>query len=266
MNRDSFKAMAVVLAISVGLMLPRAVSARTIGCIECHTDAEKLKEITKAYGPKGIKLGRGGPATERPRFERVLISEEFFEDEDHGAMECIECHGGDPEARDFDLAHTGVDRDPSYPAPGVCDECHDETEHYAGSLHYTVKGMMTPLLARAGDDPKLHAEINAVSGECTRCHASCGQCHVNQPVHAGGGFIAGHAFQARATDSTCAACHGFIVDEFKGKIKDAKPDIHFSDEEMDCLDCPHPGTDARRRESIRPPLRRQKHAVLPELP
>ncbi len=73
---------------------------------------------------------------------------------------------------------------------------------------------------------------------CRSCHATCGDCHVKNPVIAGvnQGLFANHRFQKKNVDKTCAACHGGrVYAEFTGKNSGVR-DIHF-EKGMTCIDC-----------------------------
>jgi len=213
------------------------VLAQDSECIKCHTDLDKLKNITVMLKPKGSDYGRGIKIEPLPRDQRVWVDPKLLEDENHGWMGCEECHGGDPTKPDFDGAHLGIKRDPSYPAPGVCDDCHSETEHYAKSLHTSLRGLKTPIYARADNDPAVLAEVNKAFAHCARCHGSCGQCHLSRPVHGGGGLIAGHLFKKKQPmDQTCRICHGTVFSEFEGGLASTQPDVH-QEGGMECLDC-----------------------------
>ncbi len=230
----SIKTLAIMLAAAFLLVAGQAVWADDSECIKCHTDADRLQELTKGLKSKGIE---GGPVEPMTRAERVLISEDLMEDENHGFLGCEECHGGDPANSDFDTAHKGVVKDPSYAAPGVCNDCHDQTEFYAQSLHYNVKGMKDGLAKRSNPDPAVQAQLDRAFGHCGACHSSCGQCHVSRPTHAGGGLLDGHKYvKTPETDTTCVSCHEYSVAEYSGRIKGNEPDVH-AEADMGCLDC-----------------------------
>ena len=64
--------------------------------------------------------------------EKVFVDTAFFEDENHGDLDCVECHGGNPEAPDWETAHKGVVKDPTYPdASKVCGACHDGAKAFS---------------------------------------------------------------------------------------------------------------------------------------
>ena len=50
--------------------------------------------------------------------EKLFVDTDFLEeDENHGSMECHECHGGDPKAADWRTAHKGLIKDRRWTAP-----------------------------------------------------------------------------------------------------------------------------------------------------
>lgn len=172
--------------------------------------------------------------------EKVFVDSDIFDDdENHGALACQDCHGGDPKETDFTKAHHKVVRDPSYPAPGACAECHD-VDHYQTSLHASIAPIKQSIMNRAKDDPSVKAKLNtAFNNHCASCHSSCGQCHISRPSSVGGGLMAGHAYEKRAqVKETCTACHGSRVGkEYFGEGKNCKPDIHRQKAFMKCSKC-----------------------------
>ncbi|MEW5723530.1 MAG: hypothetical protein AB1896_10515 [Thermodesulfobacteriota bacterium] len=236
----SVKAVLVLFALGVLLTWSPAL-AQDSECVKCHTDAEKLKALAggRPAGPPpplpGPGLGR--PLEPQSPWERVLISPQVMEDENHGSLGCEECHGGDPAAPDFETAHKDVVLDPSFPAPGVCADCHDQ-DNYEKSLHYSLSGMMVPGHIRAGEAMKGRMD-EAFQNHCASCHASCGQCHLSRPASVGGGLTDGHKFlKTPDLEQNCAACHGARVgDEYLGRHAGYEPDFHFADADMNCSDC-----------------------------
>lgn len=231
------KRIAVILIAVLVLLWGHAAQAEDSQCVKCHTDADKLKELTASFKPKGAEDGRGAKLAKVERYQRVYVDPKFLDDENHSAMTCEDCHGGDPSNGDFATAHKGVNLDPSYPAPGVCSECHSEADDYANGLHYNIQGMKAPLKVRGSDDPAVQAKMDKAFANCARCHSSCGQCHINRPVHAGGGVLDGHmVVKTPDMEKTCQSCHGSGVSEFMGRNEGVEADVH-SENGMNCLDC-----------------------------
>jgi len=179
--------------------------------------------------------------------EKILIDDEFIEeDENHGDIACDECHGGNPDDPNWKTAHDGVVKDPTYPEPEVCMACHeDEASNYQNSLHISNSPMAAVVLSRTNTTPEIKKQVaTAQQAHCTQCHSSCGQCHISRPTSVGCGFLSGHLFQKKPPmQEVCIACHGSRVgNEFLGKEKQCKPDIHFEKQRMTCEKC-HPASE-----------------------
>lgn len=168
---------------------------------------------------------------------------ESFLQTSHGDIGCQECHGGNPTDPDWQTAHQGIIKDPSYPDPtNACGECHEKISAFAkDSLHYTLNPIRQVLSTRSSSaNPDMQSKLEkAGQKHCSQCHASCGQCHISRPDYVDGGFIAGHTFQKRPPmDSTCAACHGGrIYAEYTGLNKKYPADVHYRKKDMKCTDC-----------------------------
>lgn len=175
--------------------------------------------------------------------EKLYVDDEFIEeDEDHGEIGCETCHNGNPDDPDWKTAHEGVVKDPSFPAAKACIDCHEnEAENYSKNLHVNNRPIRQMVLARAGKQPAAaHAKIeSAVQGHCTECHSSCGQCHISRPASVKGGLLSGHVFQkSPPMEEVCTACHGSRVgNEYLGKNKQCKADVHYEKGMMKCIKC-----------------------------
>lgn len=168
----------------------------------------------------------------------MLVDAETFPQTGHGEIPCTECHGGAQDT-DKETAHTDLIARPSEAPETVCGECHErQTELQPVSLHANQQGYWTVLEARGAspDDPAMQEMFG---NHCASCHTSCGDCHVSQPKSVGGGLLDGHNFTDNPPMSrTCTACHGSrIGNEFLGKHEGLKPDVHFRQERMTCIDC-----------------------------
>lgn len=171
-------------------------------------------------------------------WEKVLVDAETFPQTEHGEIPCTECHGGlqDPVK---ETAHTDLIARPSDEPIAVCGECHEkQAELQSGNLHANQQGYWTVLEARGAshEDPAMQEMFG---NHCASCHTTCGDCHVSQPKSEGGGLLDGHNFTDNPPMSrTCTACHGSrIGNEFLGKHESLKPDVHFRQERMTCIDC-----------------------------
>lgn len=178
--------------------------------------------------------------------EKVLVDGAFREDKIHGALPCTTCHGGNPEAPDFEKAHKGICRDPTArDAKRVCGACHKEiTAHAATSLHMTLRPYQLAMEQRATESPDVQVHLaTAREASCQSCHATCGQCHVSRPDSVAGGLLAGHVFKKQPpTRQVCTACHGSRVEkEYFGENEGGHPDVHRM-KRMECLNC-HTGAE-----------------------
>jgi len=175
-------------------------------------------------------------------YEKIYVKPAFLTT-DHGKIACEPCHGGDPEDDDWQTAHKGLIRDPTYPDPTTaCGECHEEIVASAvSSLHFTPRPMKQAIEQRTGNEnPAALKSIDAaINRHCFTCHASCGQCHVSRSDYAAGGLLAAHRFiKTPSMDTTCASCHGGRVHgEYTGIQDDYEADVHYVDEDMTCMDC-----------------------------
>jgi thiosulfate/3-mercaptopyruvate sulfurtransferase len=179
-------------------------------------------------------------------WEKVLVSAADFPATVHGAVACVDCHGGTL-SDDKEAAHTGLVGDPSADPQQGCGQCHPDVAAVTpGSLHSTQQGYWTVINARAGevdsesglaqDHPAYQQMFN---NHCARCHTTCGDCHVSQPDSVGGGLLSGHVFERTPPMTrTCTACHGSRVgNEYLGKNEGYPGDVHFREGRMNCADC-----------------------------
>ncbi len=172
-------------------------------------------------------------------WEKVLVDSEFYPETVHGQIPCAECHGGDSTTSDKAISHEGLIPNPSNDAEGSCGDCHpDVVAMNEFSLHTNLAGYHKVLDARSA--PQDHEALETMFGNhCSSCHASCGECHVSQPNLVGGGLIDGHMFnETPSMTRNCTACHGSrIGNEYLGKHEGLKPDVHFRQGRMTCVEC-----------------------------
>ncbi len=171
-------------------------------------------------------------------WEKVLVDLKKFPETVHGHIECTACHQGS-QSFDKETAHKDMTARPSEGDPNACSECHpDVTGVFSSSLHSDLQGYWTVLDARSATEnhPPLEQAFN---NHCSRCHTSCGDCHVAQPASVGGGLFEGHVFnRTPPMTRSCTACHGSRVgNEFLGKNEGFLGDVHFRDGRMNCVDC-----------------------------
>ena len=93
-------------------------------------------------------------------------------------------------------------------------------------------------------DPENPAYAAKYEGQCTKCHTTCGQCHISRPESVGGGFLNGHMFQTQpSTMNNCTACHGSRVgEEYLGQREGYKADVHWNPGGKQCVFC-HDGAE-----------------------
>jgi thiosulfate/3-mercaptopyruvate sulfurtransferase len=175
-------------------------------------------------------------------YEKIYVKPSFLKTA-HGEIACETCHGGDPTDPDWQTAHKGIIKDPTFPSPEkACGACHEDIVPVAQkSLHYTLAPFTQIIKTRAtkNDTEILNRVMEAKDKHCGSCHASCGQCHVSRPNYVDGGFLAGHMFQKKPPmDIICASCHGGrVYAEFTGEDDRYPADVHYAKEEMTCMDC-----------------------------
>jgi len=156
--------------------------------------------------------------------------------------DCTECHGGDPAVDSQEGAHAGLIKDPSSQDSGSCSGCHQEIyDTYGQSMHGNVWGMKNMVGKRIGKPfSECPAQVQeGFKGECGKCHATCGDCHVSRPNASGRGFIKNHKFTAKPHQKNqCMACHGSRVGhDFLGNDETGRqPDVHFT-KAMSCTSC-----------------------------
>jgi len=171
-----------------------------------------------------------------------------------GRTACVDCHNGNnKEPNNKEKAHEGLIVDPSEYVDGTnsCGKagCHEsKVGDYKNSLHQQLWGEKRMVALRSGVNSFTQCPQttqDGYNGECTDCHATCGQCHISIPNSAGGGFpkngpiYNSHRFRKTPDmKNNCTACHGsriahdFYGDEEAGR----KGDTHYL-YAMDCMDC-----------------------------
>jgi thiosulfate/3-mercaptopyruvate sulfurtransferase len=198
-------------------------------CLGCHTDPQKLQNSTS-------EPAEGDASGQADAWKKVLV-DKSFPSSIHGLNGCISCHKG-LNVADKNAAHEGIIPNPSRDPEALCGQCHPDVVSYAShNLHATVKGYET-VLAMSGVPTNHPAVQSVLNGECSSCHATCGECHVSQPSIVGGGFVNGHNFNRTPPMlSNCMACHGSRLGvEFLGQ-NGTPSDIHYQQGQMVCTDC-----------------------------
>jgi len=197
---------------------------------------------------------------------KVYVENAFLTDPVHGSLSCIDCHGGEVGELPKELAHAGMDPDPSDGPDRTCAAlCHQNTgqgHYWDDSVHATQAGYKDLFEKRSGMTIIGNPEFEAgFAKDCAACHASCGSCHISQPKNVGGGLVGGHRIM-KTPDQTrnCTACHGSRVgDEYSGGNDYAGPSAHFL-ERMTCMAC-HSGEEMHGTEGAAPQHRYEEPAL-----
>lgn len=219
-------------------------------CEGCHTNYETLKKV---YSPD-TELPTGGCGGETPYIEpynRVYlggIGFQNFKNDIHGKMPCVTCHNGVDGTSDKAKAHSGnFIKKPSSRSDAKCATCHpDIYNRTKNSLHeqgWGQKSMVT-LRSGLGTIPNSFNLLSLKMKEgydknCAKCHASCGDCHINRPLASGGGLYKGHEF-VKTPDmrEQCVACHTSRGGHaYFGQGIGTKPDVHLEKRGFTCLAC-----------------------------
>ena len=171
-------------------------------------------------------------------WEKILVAPEKFLETVHGNIACTDCHEG-TQSPDKETAHRDMISRPSEGEAEACSKCHpDVTSVFPNSLHSTQQGYWIALDTRSV--PENHPALEeAFNNHCSRCHTTCGDCHVAQPASVGGGLFDGHVFtRTPPMTRSCTACHGSRVgNEYLGKNEGLVGDVHFREGRMNCIDC-----------------------------
>ena len=224
--------------------------ASIASCEGCHTNYETLKRVHTPDPPSTTPPGCGGDAPVIFPYDRVFIGGEGyteFKNSVHGRMPCTACHGGVDNTSDKKVAHSGsFIPNPSDYAEQKCASCH--TDIYLrtkNSLHEQGWGQKSMVVIRSGlpnipeGFDRLSAQIKqGYNDNCARCHATCGDCHVNRPKAAGGGLLRGHAFSKPDMKDNCIACHSSRVGHaYLGQGAGTQPDVHLTQNRFTCTNC-----------------------------
>jgi hypothetical protein len=175
-------------------------------------------------------------------YEKVLIDDDFFEEDLHGGIACEDCHGGNPQATGMEAAHKGLIGDPTYPDPSkACGECHEAVvANNATNPHVSLHSYKRIIGMRASTEKDVREKVfKAMDTHCFACHSSCGQCHVSRPDSVEGGLVEGHLFKKTPPmETNCTSCHGSRVEmEYLGKNQGIPGDVHYTKRGMQCIAC-----------------------------
>ncbi|MFA7229371.1 MAG: hypothetical protein WC061_10080 [Melioribacteraceae bacterium] len=221
-------------------------------CEGCHTNYNTLKSNYTPDPPaEGDSHGCGGEAPHFEPYDRVYLGGDgyaTFKNDIHGKMPCISCHNGVDGTSDKTKAHSGdFIRKPSSQSASKCATCHPDIYlKTKNSLHEQGWGQKSMVVLRSGlsNIPTGFDQLSAVmkngyDQNCGKCHASCGDCHVNRPSAGGGGLANGHAF-TKTPDmrNVCVTCHVSRGGHaYFGQAIGTVPDVHLTNRQYSCLNC-----------------------------
>jgi hypothetical protein len=215
-------------------------------CEGCHTNYEVLKAIA-APDPETGGGGCGGDTPHIEPHDRVYLGGNGFSDfkkSMHGKLNCTDCHNGVGDTDDKNLAHSNdFINHPSTKAEEKCANCHaDIVARTKNSLHEQGWGQKANVYGRAGVNSfeALTEEMKkGYDKNCAKCHATCGDCHVNRPLAGGGGLYQNHKFTRTPNmRDNCVACHVSRGGHaYFGIASGTVPDVHLTKAGFDCMDC-----------------------------
>lgn len=220
-------------------------------CIGCHTNYDHLKAVYTPDPPAPGGAGCGGETPHIEPYDRVYLGGSGFaefQNDIHGKLACVSCHGGTDNTDDKNLAHSGdFISKPSANAEEACGSCHPNIVNQTkNSIHEQGWGQKNMVAVRAGmgNIPEGFDKISELMKEgydinCAKCHASCGDCHVMRPKAGGGGLYRAHRF-TKTPDMVdhCTTCHTSRGGHaYFGVAPGTVPDVHLTSRGFTCLSC-----------------------------
>lgn len=229
---------------------PGPVAKDVASCEGCHTNYTHLKAV---YTPDPPSSGGGGCGGETPHIEpydRVFMGGSGYADfksDPHGKIPCTACHNGVDKTSDKAIAHSGdFIKKPSKDAVHKCGTCHADIASRSENNIHQGWGQKSMVCLRAGKDnvptgfSQLSAEVQAgYETNCGKCHATCGDCHVNRPKAGGGGLYQSHQFfKTPNMVDHCTTCHTSRGGHaYFGVGVGTVPDVHLTQAGFKCMDC-----------------------------
>lgn len=227
-----------------------SINKEVASCEGCHTNYAHLKEV---YTPDPPSTGGGGCGGETPHIEpydRVFMGGsgyQSFKNSIHGKIPCESCHLGNPKTSDKNLAHSGdFIKKPSKDAIKSCGSCHpDQAVKSENNIHqgWGQKNMVC-LRAGVGNVPEGFSQLSQTMKDgyevnCGKCHATCGDCHVNRPKAGGGGLYSAHSFfKTPNMVDHCTTCHTSRGGHaYFGVGAGTVPDVHLTQAGFKCMSC-----------------------------
>jgi hypothetical protein len=226
------------------------VQKEVASCEGCHTNYNYLKEVHTPDPPSGGGGGCGGETPHIEPFDRVFMGGAGYKDfksDSHGKIPCVACHNGVENTADKNVAHSGdFLKKPSSDAIHKCGTCHaDIASKSQNNVHqgWGQKSMVC-LRAGVGNVPEGFSQLSQTMKEgyetnCGKCHATCGDCHVNRPKAGGGGLYSSHSFfKTPNMVDHCTTCHTSRGGHaYFGVGAGTVPDVHLTQAGFKCMNC-----------------------------
>ncbi len=219
-------------------------------CEGCHTNYTHLKAV---YTPDPPSSGGGGCGGETPHIEpydRVFMGGsgyEQFKDDVHGKIPCVACHNGVDNTSDKTVAHSGdFIKKPTTDAISKCGSCHADIASKSVNNIHQGWGQKSMVCQRAGlgnipdgFDALSQTMKDGYNTNCGKCHATCGDCHVNRPKAGGGGLYQAHNFfKTPNLVDHCTTCHTSRGGHaYFGVGQGTVPDVHLTQAGFNCMNC-----------------------------
>lgn len=219
-------------------------------CEGCHTNYEHLKAVYTEDPPSSGGGGCGGETPHIEPFDRVFMggsNYQAFKNDIHGKIPCVGCHNGVDKTSDKNIAHSGdFIKKPSSKPIEKCGSCHpDIAVNQENNVHqgWGQKSMVC-LRAGVGNVPAGFNNLSETMKKgyeenCGKCHASCGDCHVNRPKAGGGGLYQSHKFNKTPNMvDHCTTCHTSRGGHaYFGLGEGTVPDVHLTKAGFKCMNC-----------------------------
>ncbi len=219
-------------------------------CEGCHTNYAHLKEVHTPDPPSGGGGGCGGEVPHIEPYDRVFMGGSGYEDfksDIHGKIPCVACHNGVDKTSDKSVAHSGdFIKKPTSDAVAKCGSCHPDIASKSENNIHQGWGQKSMVCLRAGVG-NVPNGFNALSQamkdgyntNCGKCHATCGDCHVNRPKAGGGGLYKSHSFfKSPNMIDHCTTCHTSRGGHaYFGVGAGTVPDVHLTQSGFSCMSC-----------------------------
>ena len=226
------------------------VNKEVASCEGCHTNYAHLKVV---YTPDPPSTGGGGCGGETPHvepYDRVFMGGSGYADfksDIHGKIPCTACHNGVDKTADKTVAHSGdFMKKPTSDAVAKCGSCHPDIASKSENNIHQGWGQKSMVCLRAGVgnvpegfDALTQVMKDGYNTNCGKCHATCGDCHVNRPKAGGGGLYQSHSFfKTPNMVDHCTTCHTSRGGHaYFGVGAGTVPDVHLTQAGFNCMSC-----------------------------